>query len=66
MYKEILRAIDGHRHLPGRLAACCSSTVFTVVLVWACAMDRAGCARLAALPLDDGDAEPVRSREVRR
>ena len=55
MYKETLRAIDGVGLFPVA-SLLLFVTVFTLALVRVLRMDRGHAARLAALPLDAGDA----------
>ena len=57
MYKEILLGIAGIGVFPV-VSLVLFVTVFSIMLIRVAAMDRAGVARLAAIPLDEVSAIP--------
>jgi hypothetical protein len=59
MYKEALRSVAGIGIFPV-ISLLLFVIVFTAAVVRACRMKHADTVRLAALPLDEGRAEPAR------
>jgi cytochrome c oxidase cbb3-type subunit IV len=52
MYQEVLRSVEGVGIFPG-ISLVVFMVVFTLVVVYAARLDRAGVSHMAALPLED-------------
>jgi cytochrome c oxidase cbb3-type subunit 3 len=52
MYQEVLRSIEGVGIFPA-VSLVVFMVVFTLVVIYAARLDRAGVSHMAALPLDD-------------